>query len=1395
MIVSSWINRFRNRLRNQPRRNRRDVEQLENRTLLTISGVLLGSELTVFVDDGADVAIQRDSTTGDVQVVSGGSPATTVPTVQANTITQLVVRAGDDANTIDLSGVTSADFPGLATNGSIIVEAGDGDDTITGSADFGESLDGNDGNDVIDGSDGDDTIDGGDGNDTITGGVGVDSLIGDDGDDVISGNDGNDFISAGDGADSVVGGAGNETIDGGQGNDTIEGGDGNDSINGMSGNDSILGEAGLDSVIGGTGGDFISGGAGDDRLDGQGGTDTINGDTGNDNLIGGSGHDAIQGGDGNDILNGQSGRDTLAGENGNDTLFGGGGNDSIFAGEGDDFARGHGGDDTIIGGGGIDTLNGDNGNDFISSFLAEATTGNVSSVNVTVGDVTVTESNGGLGTTADFTISLAGVQTSEVTIDFTTSAGTATAGLDYLETSGSLLFQAGETQKTVSIPIIDDTLVEGNETFFLTVTGTTTSVTGMTQGTATITDDAMGVSAPAMPSAVHHFGGPVEFPAEPIVVDDSLFSYAHPHEEGHEEEVFSQGFRTFGGGGARWNTTATDGPGLGQGDPTTLTWGIVPDGTATSDGTGMAPDLAGCGAAHGQTSNLIAFLDGIYMETATGPDVTNRTWFPLFQSVFDRYEELSGINFEYEPMDDGMAISSGTPGVLGTRADVRIVGHTIPGSTIGCNFSPDAGDMAIDTGGTFYNNTTMNSLGLRNVIAHEMGHGLGFAHTTPAGVGAKLMEPSISFNFDGPQFDEVLGVHRQYGDINEKNGGNETAATSTPLGGLNFSESLSVGTDGNTTVEMVTTTQVDFVSIDSDVDVDVFKLTVPAGAELTVTVMPVGPTYQEGRDIPPVPAMPFDTSVLNDLAFDILDRDGSTVLASASSAGLGGAETVAGLTLANEGTYFIRVSGNTDAVQMFQIDASVAAQVTTGGPAVTNDALGDSLTAGSGRDTVLGSNGNDTITGSMQDDSIQGFGGDDTIEGGDGNDTIEGGTGNDTINGGSGDDVINTGDGQDQVNWNGSGSGNDTIRESNGVVTVLIQGASGSNNFVVDQVTALLRVSEGAASITASNAVSQVSILGGGGDDTITVNAIDDVRALRLDIRGEEGNDTISAAGSLTGKVFLELHGGDGDDTITGSRNNDELFGDAGNDLISGGEGMDTADGGAGLDTLNGDEGDDSLFGGLDNDVIDGGDGNDTADGGFGHDNVTGGNGLDTLEGGFGNDTLNGSAGNDLVEGGPDDDRVLGGAGTDSLDGGTGNDTVQGQSGADLIKGGDGNDSILGQAGNDTIDGGDGEDTIDAGNGNDIVAGGDGHDSVNGMSGRDTLIGGDGNDTLIGGGGVDRIYGQDGADNLRGNGSTDRFNSGEGGLAPQDLEAGEVDDQNLAIQTSVIQALALLNGF
>ncbi|MEQ1643829.1 MAG: Calx-beta domain-containing protein, partial [Pyrinomonadaceae bacterium] len=60
-----------------------------------------------------------------------------------------------------------------------------------------------------------------------------------------------------------------------------------------------------------------------------------------------------------------------------------------------------------------------------------------------------------------------------VTVNFTTVNGTATAGTDYVATSGTLTFNALETSKTIPVTIIGDSLVEGNETFTINLNGAT----------------------------------------------------------------------------------------------------------------------------------------------------------------------------------------------------------------------------------------------------------------------------------------------------------------------------------------------------------------------------------------------------------------------------------------------------------------------------------------------------------------------------------------------------------------------------------------------------------------------------------------------------------------------------------------------------------------------------------------------------------------------------------------------------------------------------------------------------------------------------------------------------------------------------------------------------------
>ena len=71
--------------------------------------------------------------------------------------------------------------------------------------------------------------------------------------------------------------------------------------------------------------------------------------------------------------------------------------------------------------------------------------------------------------TVDFAVTLGRATKHAVTVDYATSDGTAEAGSDYEATSGTLTFAPDETERTVSVPVLNDAHDEGEETFTLTL--------------------------------------------------------------------------------------------------------------------------------------------------------------------------------------------------------------------------------------------------------------------------------------------------------------------------------------------------------------------------------------------------------------------------------------------------------------------------------------------------------------------------------------------------------------------------------------------------------------------------------------------------------------------------------------------------------------------------------------------------------------------------------------------------------------------------------------------------------------------------------------------------------------------------------------------------------------
>ena len=387
-----------------------------------------GATVTQTVDFGT-LTVTSDQDADTITLAAAGGVITVngqATTLVADRNANIVVNAGDGADTVNASALAAADYSTLTING------GDGDDLLTGGS----------GDDDLHGDDGDDRVIGFRGSDAHDGGAGNDVLVWNNGDgtDVMDGDIGADEVeingapTTGDVFTAVPNGRRvlfNRTnlvpfaIDLSAERLTVNGLGGDDRFNGAAGLTplallSLSGGTGDDSLSGGDGPDLITGGDGNDRLDGAGGDDRVVGDRGTDTLLGGDGDDTLvwNNGDGSDVSNGDAGFDvveingspaagdvftarpngarmaidrtnlvpftvdftaealTVNGEGGDDQLAvapglagllvtadGDSGNDSLTGAEEPDSFVGGSGADTLNGGGGSDLLDGQDGDD------------------------------------------------------------------------------------------------------------------------------------------------------------------------------------------------------------------------------------------------------------------------------------------------------------------------------------------------------------------------------------------------------------------------------------------------------------------------------------------------------------------------------------------------------------------------------------------------------------------------------------------------------------------------------------------------------------------------------------------------------------------------------------------------------------------------------------------------------------------------------------------------------------------------------------------------------------------------------------------------------------------------------------------------------------------------
>jgi hypothetical protein len=113
---------------------------------------------------------------------------------------------------------------------------------------------------------------------------------------------------------------------------------------------------------------------------------------------------------------------------------------------------------------------------------------------LSIADARVVEGNSGTRS-ATFTATLSSAVPFPVRVSYATADGMpnpATAGTDYTPTRGIVTFAAGEVRKTISVPILGDTVIEPDEIFFVDLSTPANARIGQGRGTGTILNDDSG---------------------------------------------------------------------------------------------------------------------------------------------------------------------------------------------------------------------------------------------------------------------------------------------------------------------------------------------------------------------------------------------------------------------------------------------------------------------------------------------------------------------------------------------------------------------------------------------------------------------------------------------------------------------------------------------------------------------------------------------------------------------------------------------------------------------------------------------------------------------------------------------------------------------------------------
>jgi Ca2+-binding RTX toxin-like protein len=1202
---------------------------------------------------------------------------------------------------------------------TLVVNAGAGNDTIRASGNLGGRIalviDGGDGIDTIQGDTGNDDLRGGADNDALIGGAGNDTLNGGAGRDAAVGGLGNDTYvvtdffdtiieKANEGIDTVLSSVSNFDLDANVENLVLAGvgdidGTGNELANvitGNSGSNIIFALGGNDTLLGGAGDDSLDGGTGNDRMIGGTGDDIYVVDSTKDVVIEAAkqGIDIVQSsisfnlganfenllllgaanlnGIGNTLAN------FLIGNAGSNRLDGGAGNDTLNG----ELDNNVGSDDTLIGGAGDDGLNGGRGND-----LMQGGTGN---------DLYVVDSAG------DKAVELAGQGTDIIVSDALDIDLSKFANVENVNLIG------GDNRNATGNAL--NNRLNGNDAQNVLIGGAGNDILDG-KGDKDLLGGGLGNDTYVVADTLDTI---TEIAGEGI---DTVQSSSNQFDLGaNVENLTLVGAGNINGGGNELNNVITGNGGsntlAGLGSNDTLLGGAGDD--ILDGGTGNDRMIGGTGG-------------DVYVVDST-KDVVIEAAKQGIDTVQSSISFTLGANFETLVLL-GNADLNGTGNALGNALQGNGGKNRLDGGA-GDDLLFGLGDNDLLIGGA--GNDGLNGGTGDDLMQGGTGDDLYEVNSLAdkavelAGQGTDTIVSQINIDLSRYANVENVNLKDGFGDLN---------ATGNALNNrLNGNDALNVliGAAGNDTLNGGAGADLVGGGLGNDTYV------------VTDTLDTIIEIAGEGIDtvLSSVDGLALAANVENLVLADVGDIDGTgNELANVITgnggnntlAGLGGNDTLnggAGDDSLDGGSGNDRMTGGTG-FDVYVVDSTkdVAIELAKQGIDTVQSSISHTLGANL-EVLVLTGAANLNGTGNTLDNFLTGNAGSNRLDGGAGNDTLSGELDNtvgsdDTLIGGAGDDGLNGGRGNDLMQ---GGIGNDLyVVESLGDKVVELAGQG--TDTIVGQITIDL-------SLYAN--VENVNLKDGFGNLNVTGNALNNV------LNGNDGGNV--------------LRGGAGNDTLDGKAGSDLLFGGLGNDIYvitddfdqifeNANEGIDTVQSANNftLDdnfenlTLTGDKSINAVGNALNN-VIAGNGGDNILVGEAGNDTLNGGDGIDVLDGGAGDDKMAGGSGNDFYDvdsvkdvvteaANQGIDRINSlvsitlGANLENLDlqgnadlNGTGNaldNVIDGNNGDNILTGGAGNDDLIDDLGDDILLGGTGDDRMFGGVGRDVYDGGQGADTFN----------------------------------------------------------------------------------